>query len=86
MTSPYIVSDLFPRAWDGNYIALLRSAHILLSLVTGGLKRVKYVVATCDKTTHAVHAHTCFISILLYYIQDITVCSSYILYSQATRN
>ena len=30
MTSPYIVSDLIPRAWDGNYIALLRSAHILL--------------------------------------------------------
>ena len=28
----YIVSDLIPRAWDGNYIALLRSAHILLSL------------------------------------------------------
>ena len=26
------MSDLIPRAWDGNYIALLRSAHILLSL------------------------------------------------------
>ena len=28
----FIVSDLIPRAWDCNYIALLRSAHILLSL------------------------------------------------------
>ena len=26
------MSDLIPSAWAGNYIALLRSAHILLSL------------------------------------------------------